>query len=72
MTDAMVFPLTGASWSATRPQAPSPRCCMVVDGESHRVAAGVTVVATAGSSRGMEAITRLAFLGVRVGAEPAG
>lgn len=45
---------------------------MVVDGETRRVAAGMTVFATAGSSRGMEATTRLAFLGVRVGFEPGG
>ena len=45
---------------------------MLVDGESHRVAAGVTVIAAAGSSRGMEATTRLAFLGVRMGSEPRG
>ncbi len=45
---------------------------MIVDGEAHHVTAGMTVVAHAGSTRGMEATTRLAFLGVRVGPEPAG
>ncbi len=45
---------------------------MVIDEATQRVAAGMTVVAPAGSSRGIEATTRLAFLGVRVGSEPAG
>ncbi len=45
---------------------------MEVDGARHRVAAGATIVAPAGSTRGMEAITRLAFLAVRVGPELAG
>jgi quercetin dioxygenase-like cupin family protein len=43
---------------------------MVIDAATHRVAAGMTVVAPAGSSRGIEATTRLAFLGVRVGSGP--
>lgn len=45
---------------------------MIIDGEPHHITAGMTVVAPAGSSRGMEATTRLAFLAVRVGPEPAG
>lgn len=43
---------------------------MTVDGERHPVAAGTTVVAPAGSSRGFEAQTRLVFLAVRVGPDP--
>jgi quercetin dioxygenase-like cupin family protein len=45
---------------------------MILDGHAHRVVAGMTVVVAAGSSRGMEAATRLAFLGVRIGSEPEG
>lgn len=43
---------------------------MVIDGQRHPVAAGVTVIAPTGSSRGIEAGTRLAFLAVRIGPEP--
>jgi quercetin dioxygenase-like cupin family protein len=42
---------------------------MVLDGRSHPVTAGVTVIAPAGSTRGIEAVSRLAFLGVRLGSE---
>jgi quercetin dioxygenase-like cupin family protein len=45
---------------------------MVVDDQRHAVTSGVTVIAPAGSVRGMEAVTRLAFLAVRIGPEPAG
>jgi quercetin dioxygenase-like cupin family protein len=45
---------------------------MIVDGEQREVSAGMTAIAPAGSSRGMEATTRLAFLAVRVGAEGGG
>lgn len=41
-----------------------------VDDERHPVTAGATVIAPAGSVRGIEAVTRLAFLAVRIGAEP--
>lgn len=44
---------------------------MIVDGERHRVRAGSTMITPAGSSRGMEAETRLAFIATRVGPEPA-
>ena len=40
---------------------------MVVDDVRHPVAAGVTIIAPIGSSRGVEAETRLAFLAVRIG-----
>ncbi len=43
---------------------------MTVDGERYPLGAGVTVIAPAGSSRGIEAETRLAFLAVRVGPDP--
>lgn len=43
---------------------------MTVDGERYPLGAGATVIAPAGSSRGIEAETRLAFLAVRVGPEP--
>jgi mannose-6-phosphate isomerase-like protein (cupin superfamily) len=42
---------------------------MVVDGQRHPVTAGDTVIAPRGSSRGIEAVTRLAFLAVRSGPE---
>ena len=42
---------------------------MIVDGERHAVRAGSTVVTPLGSSRGMEAETRLAFLATRVGGD---
>ena len=41
-----------------------------VDEERHPVKAGATVIAPKGSVRGIEAATRLAFLAVRIGAEP--
>jgi quercetin dioxygenase-like cupin family protein len=44
---------------------------MIVDGEAHPVTTGMTLVVRAGSTRGIEATTRLAFLAVRVGSEPA-
>jgi mannose-6-phosphate isomerase-like protein (cupin superfamily) len=44
---------------------------MLVDDQRYPVTVGVTVIAPAGSSRGIEASTRLAFLAVRVGPEPA-
>ncbi|MEP7378762.1 MAG: cupin domain-containing protein [Chloroflexota bacterium] len=43
---------------------------MTVDGERYPLTAGATVIAPAGSTRGIEAETRLAFLAVRVGSEP--
>jgi quercetin dioxygenase-like cupin family protein len=39
------------------------------DGKRSEVSAGMTVVVPAGSARGFEARTRLAFLGVRLGEE---
>ncbi len=42
-----------------------------VDEEHYLVTAGMTVIAPAGARRGIEATTRLAFLAVRVGPEPA-
>ncbi len=42
---------------------------VTLDGERSEVAAGMTVVVPGGSARGFEARTRLAFLGVRLGAE---
>lgn len=42
---------------------------LILDGVAHPVSAGMTVIAPAGAVRGMEAITRLAFLGVRLGEE---
>ena len=44
---------------------------MVIDDQHHPVSGGVTVIAPAGSSRGIEAMTRLAFLAVRIGPDPA-
>jgi len=44
---------------------------MTVDGERYPLTAGVTVIAPEGSARGFEAETRLAFIAVRVGPEPA-
>ncbi len=38
---------------------------MIVDGERYTVSAGVIVVAPEGAKRGVEAETRLAFIGVR-------
>ncbi|MFN8622538.1 MAG: cupin domain-containing protein [Chloroflexota bacterium] len=43
---------------------------LILDGVRHPVSAGMTVVAPAGAVRGMEAVTRLAFLGVRLAEEP--
>jgi len=43
---------------------------MTVDGARYPLSPGVTVIAPAGSSRGIEAETRLAFMAVRVGPEP--
>lgn len=43
---------------------------MTVDLERYPVTAGATVIAPAGSSRGIEAETRLAFIAVRVGSDP--
>jgi len=43
---------------------------MTVDGERYPLRAGVTVIASEGSSRGIEAEARLAILAVRVGPEP--
>ena len=40
---------------------------MVVEGSRFALAAGTTVIAPRGSSRGIEAETRLAFLAVRIG-----
>jgi quercetin dioxygenase-like cupin family protein len=40
---------------------------MVVDDNRFVLAAGATVIAPRGSRRGIEAVTRLAFLAVRVG-----
>jgi quercetin dioxygenase-like cupin family protein len=42
---------------------------LTLDGVEHPVSAGMTVVAPDGSVRGMQATTRLAFLGVRLGEE---
>lgn len=42
---------------------------IVLDGMPLRFAAGAVVVAPAGATRGIEAVTRFAFLGVRLGAE---
>jgi quercetin dioxygenase-like cupin family protein len=42
---------------------------LTLDGVDHPVRGGMTVVAPAGSVRGMQASTRLAFLGVRLGEE---
>ncbi len=39
---------------------------MTVDAERYALSAGVTVIAPEGSSRGLEAETRLAFIAVRV------
>ncbi len=43
---------------------------MTVDADRYALGAGVTVIAPAASSRGIEAETRLAFIAVRVGPEP--
>ena len=43
---------------------------VTLDGERREIAAGATVVVTGGTSRGFEARTRLAFLGVRLAPEP--
>lgn len=43
----------------------------VVDGERLAFREGATVVVPEGSTRGIEAITRLAFMAVRIGPEPA-
>jgi len=43
---------------------------MTVDGERYPLTEGATVIAPAGSSRGIEAETRLAIIAVRVGPEP--
>ncbi len=40
-----------------------------IDGEELAFPAGATVVAPAGSTRAIEAVTRFAFLGVRLGEE---
>jgi quercetin dioxygenase-like cupin family protein len=42
---------------------------MIVDDNRFRVSAGSIVVAPRGSRRGIEAVTRLAFLAIRVGSE---
>jgi quercetin dioxygenase-like cupin family protein len=42
---------------------------MIVDDNRFALAEGVTVIAGRGSRRGIEALTRLAFLAVRVGPE---
>ena len=42
---------------------------MTIDDEAHEVAAGTTVIAPAGATRGITPSTRLAFLAVRVGTE---
>ena len=42
---------------------------MTVDGERYPLAAGTTLITPAGSSRGIEAETRLAFIAVRIGSE---
>lgn len=39
---------------------------MTVDGERHRVTAGTTIILPAGSARGVEVDTPLAFLAVRI------
>ena len=39
-----------------------------LDGEAHPFRAGAVVVAPLGSTRGIDAVTRLAFLAVRIGA----
>lgn len=43
---------------------------VTVDAATHQVGPGATVVVPDGAVRGVEAVTRLAFLGVRIGAEP--
>ena len=43
---------------------------MTVAGEHYPMAAGATVIAPAGSSRGIEAETRLAIIAVRIGSDP--
>lgn len=43
---------------------------MTVDDERYPLTTGATVIAPAGSSRGIEAEARLAFIAVRVGSEP--
>ncbi len=40
---------------------------MTVDGERYPLTAGATVIAPAGSTRGIEAETRLAIIAVRIG-----
>ncbi|MEO8207652.1 MAG: cupin domain-containing protein [Chloroflexota bacterium] len=40
---------------------------MTVDGERYALSPGATVIAPAGSARGIEAATRLAFIATRVG-----
>ncbi len=40
---------------------------VTIDGEQSEVSAGMTVVVADGATRGFEARTRLAFLGVRLG-----
>jgi quercetin dioxygenase-like cupin family protein len=45
---------------------------MIIDDEPHHITAGMTAIAPAGAVRGISATTRLAFLGVRVGAEGGG
>lgn len=42
---------------------------MVVEGARYALNAGVTLIAPEGSTRGIEAVTRLAFIAVRVGPE---
>lgn len=42
---------------------------VLLGGEAHPIAAGMTIVAPAGATRGFRAVTRLAFLGVRLGEE---
>jgi quercetin dioxygenase-like cupin family protein len=42
---------------------------LVLDGERLSFAAGTTIIAPKGASRGIEAASRLAFLAVRVGPE---
>jgi quercetin dioxygenase-like cupin family protein len=43
---------------------------MTIDDERQEVCAGMTAIAPAGAVRGISATSRLAFLVVRVGAEP--
>lgn len=70
--------VAGLEPGAGIPQHPGPRAVyhylegegvLFLDGVAHPVSGGMTVVAPAGSVRGMQAITRLAFLGVRLGEE---